>query len=69
MKKIKITSGAARKVFFTAAFLSALCVIFTLAFFEFEMTSALSLAYKDAVGCSVLSFTLYLGVLFTDKKI
>ncbi len=68
MKKIKITSKTACGIFLSAALLSILCVILSFLIFDFEMTESLSLFYRDAIGCSVFSFTLFLGVHISELK-
>ena len=68
MKKIKITSNTACGIFLSAALLSILCVILSFLIFDFEMTESLSLFYRDAIGCSAFSFTLFLGVHISELK-
>ncbi len=68
MKKIKITPEVAKKTFLAAAFAVIFCVIVSLSAFSFEMTESLSLFFRDAIGCSVLSFVLYLGVHISEVK-
>ena len=68
MKKIKITSKTACGIFLSAALLSILCVILSFLILDFEMTESLSLFYRDVIGCSVFSFTLFLGVHISELK-
>lgn len=68
MKKIKITSKTACGIFLSAAFLLISCVILSFLIFDFEMTECLSLFYRDAIGCSAFSFTLFLGVHISELK-
>ena len=68
MKKIKITSKTACEIFLSAALLSISCVILSFLIFDFGMTESLSLFYRDAIGCSAFSFTLFLGVHISELK-
>lgn len=68
MKKIKITHEIAKNTFLAAAFAVMFCVIVSLSAFSFEMTGSLSLFFRDAIGCSAFSFTLYLGVHISEVK-
>ena len=68
MKKIKITSKTASRIFLSAAFAAIFCVILSFLIFDFEMTESLSLFYRDAIGSSTFSFTLFLGVHISELK-